>query len=207
MINVLARMPVRGSVKTRLAHSIGSVATLRAYRWMLDRTMRAALDTGLPVCLWSAGGRWHSALQSYGVPVRVQPPGNLGRKMAHVLSWSAARGSTSVLVGTDCPGLDTETLDAGVAALANRDVVIGPATDGGYYLIGARRAWKGLFAKVPWGSSLVLRRTLQLIRRRGLSVELLGEKSDVDVIEDWRSVRVAAGRGAVDLRHAGAFKV
>jgi glycosyltransferase A (GT-A) superfamily protein (DUF2064 family) len=104
--------------------------------------------------------------------------------MSHALAWSLQRAERAIVVGTDCPGLSSELLSAAIAALVEAEVVIGPALDGGYYLIGVRRSAAAAFRHIDWGTASVLRQTLRQLRRSGLSRQLLDPLRDVDSAND-----------------------
>ena len=114
-----------------------------------------------------------------------QGPGDLGEKMHRAFADSFHQGYQQVItIGADCPALATKTLATAFNKLAEHDLVLGPATDGGYYLIGLSLLSPRLFADLPWGSSRVLQETLALAEKSDLSFFLLEELSDVDRPED-----------------------
>ena len=113
-----------------------------------------------------------------------QGDGDLGVRLARAAADAGASGNPVVIVGTDCPGLTADVLDAAFDALAARDVVLGPALDGGYYLVGLRRFCPDLFVGIPWSTPEVLSLTRRAAERAGLTVTLLGPLGDVDVPGD-----------------------
>ncbi len=170
-IAILARAPVPGQAKTRLIPALGADAAARLQDWMLRRTVALALAAGLgPVTLWWEGDPAHPALadcQALGpLESRRQADADLGERMLAAIAASAAPGGTLV-IGTDCPALSAQHLREAAAALAAHDAVAIPAEDGGYVLIGARRAAPELFAGMPWGDAEVMQRTRG--RLRGLA--------------------------------------
>ncbi|MEW6218991.1 MAG: TIGR04282 family arsenosugar biosynthesis glycosyltransferase, partial [Thermodesulfobacteriota bacterium] len=113
--------------------------------------------------------------------VRPQGWGGLGRRMQRAFAEAWREGMHRVvLFGSDCPGLAPRHLLAACQALAGRDVVLGPARDGGYYLVGLGRPVTGLFRGMPWGQPSVLARTRQRICDQGLTLALLEELADID---------------------------
>jgi glycosyltransferase A (GT-A) superfamily protein (DUF2064 family) len=131
------------------------------------------------------------------VPVEDQGEGDLGCRMAMVLGRAHAAGRSGLLVGGDVPDLPPSLLAAAVRALGEADVVLVPARDGGYVLVGARRPVDGLFElDVPWGSSSVLEATRRSLVRRGASLRVLDAWEDVDDA-------AALGRLAARLEAAG----
>ena len=116
-----------------------------------------------------------------------QGEGDLGVRMESAFREAFSRGAGRVvLLGTDCPGLDATVMRAAFTALRRKDLVLGPATDGGYWLIGLRRPAPALFADMPWSTDSVLARTLGRARSLGLSVRTLEPLPDVDRPEDVR---------------------
>ncbi len=112
---------------------------------------------------------------------RAQIGGDLGRRMSHAFTHGFQRGYGAIIaIGSDCPGLDEACLRRADELLGHTDVVLGPATDGGYYLIGLRRPEPRLFAGIEWSTATVLATTLARIQECGLSYALLEEKDDID---------------------------
>ncbi|MCA1990227.1 MAG: TIGR04282 family arsenosugar biosynthesis glycosyltransferase, partial [Desulfarculus sp.] len=117
--------------------------------------------------------------------IRPQDSGDLGRRMDLALTRALAEGEErAVLIGSDCPGLTAEILEQAFAVLADHDLVLGPAQDGGYYLVGLRRPAPEIFRGIAWGSDRVLRQTLNRAGELGLRVALLPELADLDRPED-----------------------
>jgi rSAM/selenodomain-associated transferase 2/rSAM/selenodomain-associated transferase 1 len=121
---------------------------------------------------------------------RRQGRGDIGARMARAFREAFNDGTErAALVGTDCPGITPEILNETFEALGRNDVVLGPATDGGYYLIGLHRPTPELFVNLPWGTREVMERTLQIAKERGLRVHAVKTLGDVDKPEDihiWR---------------------
>ena len=194
---VFTRLPEPGRTKTRLIPALGAEGAAELQRAMsvhtLIRARRAARNLRLTLEVHHAGGEpeafhdWLGPDLSY----RPQAAGDLGQRMAEACSTALADGASSVVVvGTDCPELDEAVLDQAFAELERSDVVLGPARDGGYYLIGLRRAHPELFEGISWGTETVLAETLAAAARMGLEVGRLATLSDVDLPEDlsiWES--------------------
>ena len=179
---ILARAPVRGRVKRRLARAVGEDAALDAYRELVASTLdRLAPGRGaFAPEIWVDGhapAQWRCRF-----PVRVQPPGDLGERMAAAFATGAR-----ALVGCDIPNLDAAYVEAALARLADADVVLGPTADGGYCLIAMNAPTPRLFAGIPWGSAEVLSATVRAAAP--LAVRLLPPLWDVDRPGDlarWR---------------------
>jgi rSAM/selenodomain-associated transferase 1 len=148
------------------------------------------------VVLWYTGAdapavrRWVGE----GIDLASQPSGDLGRRLEEAFATSFAAGAAAaVAIGTDCPDLTPEIIAEAGAALADVDLVLGPATDGGYYLIGLRTPAPPLFREVAWGQTSVLAETLDRAAAIGLSHRLLRTLADVDRPEDLSLVRDLVG--------------
>lgn len=186
---IFARLPERGRVKTRLASELGSTAALDLHRACLQST--AALVDSLPArfgrFLYFTGdpGFAQRAAQQLALPerltVRTQGKGSLGRRLARVLEELLDDGAEKVcFLGSDSPTLPRRLLLQGVKTLDRRDTVLGPAEDGGYYLIGTRAHWPEMFHGIDWGSNRAFNQTLRKLQRAGRSVALLPRWYDVD---------------------------
>lgn len=194
---IFARAPRLGTVKTRLAATLGHPEALRVYRWLAERTL-GTVRSG-EQWTWEVRFTPHDAgaeiEQWLGpVPAHPQAEGDLGERMESAIGEALAAGATSVVViGTDCPGLDDTLLRAAFHALRETDVVLGPASDGGYYLVGMRDAHRALFRGIPWSCAETLACTVAAARLAGLRVTLLEERHDIDTEPDWRSWCADAG--------------
>lgn len=175
-VALFARTPVLGCVKTRLARKIGDEAALACYKTLLKNTIQILkrFDTEI----WTTGPRIETDWMC-GLPHKPQPGGDLGEKML-----AAFLTGRNIAVGSDCPDLTSEHIDAAGNKLDRFDVAIGPAEDGGYYLIGMKNARPALFLDMEWSTNHILKDTLQ--RAEGLHVLLLPTLWDVDTERDYR---------------------
>ena len=195
---VLARAPELGRVKTRLAREIGEAAALQAYREVGTAVLGAVGrlgDCDLVVAYTPADRKgpvraWLGPAPAY----EPQRGGDLGARMLGAIASRFAAGAAKVLViGTDCPDLDPELLEAAFAQLDRSDAVLGPAADGGYYLVGMKRPIPEVFQGIPWSTPATLSATLARAAAAGISVALLEERRDIDTAADWRAWRAAQG--------------
>ncbi len=189
---IFARTPELGRVKQRLAADLGEQAALAAHEELLRRTItRTTGGDDYRVELW---------LTSLSVPLpdwlldgpfslHEQGQGDLGRRMQDVLTAALTHSSRCVLIGSDCPDIDRAYVASAFAALARSDVVLGPAEDGGYGLVGVKAPAPVLFAETQWGDAGVLDRALDRAAGAGQTVSLLAEIYDVDEPADWRRYR------------------
>jgi hypothetical protein len=188
------RAPRLGTVKTRLARDLGDEPALSAYRLLLDhllQQLRAVPGIQLRVTPDDAGPEvegWRHP----GWTIAPQGPGDLGARLARAVQDHLDRGASSVvIIGSDCPGVQPSDLEEAHRQLRQHDVVLGPATDGGYWLIGVRRPAPILFEAMPWGTDAVYAETLRRAREAGLTVATLRTLSDIDTAEDWAEWRYA----------------
>lgn len=187
---VFARTPVPGRVKTRLIPAIGAERAVNLHRAMLWRAVETAVAAGVgPVALWCSPSSAHPYLDEirdrFGVSLHEQRGEDLGERMHRALASQRSGGGGTLLIGTDCPFLDTADLQRARRALGDgADAVIGPAADGGYYLIGVRQSDARAFAGIEWGSERVLTATRERFRALGWRWHELDERRDVDRPED-----------------------
>ena len=176
---VLTRDPVPGRVKTRLVPAVGDVGAARLHAAFALHTVEVAARSGLPVEVHLDGdrsGTFAAALCAAGAgAVRAQATGDLGARIAA----AAVGAERAVVIGTDCVLFHPEDLAA--AAEAPEDLVLGPADDGGYWLISLREAaGSPLLADMPWSTPDVAAITLQRAARAHLSVRLVAGYPDID---------------------------
>jgi rSAM/selenodomain-associated transferase 1 len=198
---VFARLPERGRVKTRLAESIGEDAALAAYETML-RDLLASIGRPSPEVeieiLWApteiANGV--SLANAFGdFPAAMQTGTTLGDRLSMAFSERFFFHATQkiVAIGVDDPSLPRTLIDHALALLDSCEWVLGPAEDGGYYLIGCRAAAfdPAIFRDVAWGTSSVFATTIAKIAEWQSTVAVLPVRWDIDVIEDWQRYRGA----------------
>jgi len=191
---LFARYPLPGGAKTRLIPSLGPTRAAHLQRRMTEHACTIARPTAaarhLDIEVRYAGGDRRRMRRWLGGEVHYarQGPGDLGQRMRRAFDAAFAEGCRRVvLVGTDCPATTPQDLHRAFESLADRDVVLGPSTDGGYWLIGLRRPAE-LFAGVAWSTPGVLAQTLARTRSLGQSVAVLRTLPDVDTFEDLSHV-------------------
>lgn len=193
---VFARFPEAGQVKTRLIPSLGPERAAQLQAALTRRT----LDVAQRLCsarlctleVRYTGGDIPRMRNLFGAENRysAQQGTCLGERLEHAVCTAFMEGSQRVLViGTDCPELEPTILDEAFEALSRADIVLGPAIDGGYYLIGMRANQPKLFRGIDWGTQNVLLQTVKIARRAQLSVRQLRQLSDVDNAEDLLACR------------------
>ena len=197
----MAKHPVPGRVKTRLAAALGADAACALYHaFVLDLGERLGALPYAVTWAYTPPDAPFAALLP-GARCRPQRGRDLGERLAAAIGDELAAGPGPVLaIGADAPHVPAAALAEAAAALAGRaDVVLGPAADGGYYLIGVARPAPGLFAGIAWGSAGVLAATLALAEAAALAVHLLPPGFDVDEVADLERLRALLVRGEVRL--------
>jgi rSAM/selenodomain-associated transferase 1 len=208
---VFARAPRPGSVKTRLIEG-GFTAEeaceihLALLGDVLEQAARAARGTAALSLAWSEPPATPPApdLIPAGVTVETQAGSDLGERMARAIQEKLRAGHRKALIlGSDAPTLPADHLRAAFDALAAREIVIGPADDGGYYLIGMSRLHLEIFRDVPWGSRNVLSVTRKRLAKAGTPHQEIGPWHDVDTAEDlkrlWKEILHLKERKAPEI--------
>lgn len=182
-VALFARFPEPGRAKTRLIPALGPEGAAALHRRLTERTLGVLRASGLPFELRHTGAPEAAFRDWLGedVPLAGQGEGDLGARMARATAAGAA-----ILVGADLPDLAQRHLDQAVAALRTHPAVIGPAEDGGYWLIGLRAPMPFLFEPMAWGTGVVFAETMARFAARGIVPALLERLPDLDRPEDLR---------------------
>ena len=194
------REPVPGGVKTRMLPELTPDEACALHReltlWTL-RTLSAYAE--VPVEVSVAGNPDHpffAECQALGdIAVTTQAEGDLGARMFAALAAGLKQAHKVILVGSDCPAIDANYLNAAAAALDTHEVVLGPALDGGYVLIGARSVRREWFEDIAWGSGAVFAATVAALNATETDFAPLHALADIDRPQDlelWRSIRAGA---------------
>jgi uncharacterized protein len=199
---VIAKEPAAGLAKTRLVPALGEAGAARAAAAMLADTLAAVRATGADpwLCFTPAEARERLGRLAPGFGLLAQACGDLGDRLAACLADLLATGADRVaIVGADTPHVPIASYRRAFTLLDEADVVLGPALDGGYYLVGTKAVRPELFVGVPMGTEEVLTETLARAARGGLVVDLLPPLRDLDRVED-----LAAALDAGELTDAPA---
>lgn len=188
---VMAKAPLPGLAKTRLIPALGADGAARLARRMLDHALHQALAAGVgEVELCATPDAAHAAFDAWRtLPLRWsdQGGGDLGQRMHHAIERALGEARTALLIGTDAPALDAAVLRAAAGALDDHDAVFVPALDGGYALIGVRRAAATLLlGGVAWSTSRVMAVTRERLHAHGWRYAELGPVADIDEPADLR---------------------
>ncbi len=188
---IFTRYPEPGKTKTRLIPALGAQGAANLHRQLIKNTLNQAQNLtknrAVEVEVKYAGGSQELMQKLLPPPINCSPQsqGALGEKMKNALAESFAQSiQRIIIIGTDCPELDTHRLTQAFNRLGNYDLILGPALDGGYYLIGMQRTIPELFVKIDWGTELVLQQTLTIAQHLNLSYSLLDPLADIDRPED-----------------------
>lgn len=190
VLAVFVKAPEPGRVKTRLSHTIGAAAAADLYcrlgRTVIENTIRGTHRT----VVWYDPPEGRAAVMTWleGLAIdafHLQRSGGLGQRMAGTLARHFREGAERVvLIGSDCPGVDRAAIGLALDALTEHDLVLGPAEDGGFYLLAVAAPVPGLFRGVAWSTEAVLAQTIRNAKRLGLRVATLSTLRDVDTVED-----------------------
>lgn len=186
---LMLKAPAEGGVKTRLAWAIGVLAATRAYRRLVEHQLREIpAEWRTHICYAPANAEaamraWLGEAQKYS----AQASGDLGERLAQATE-AHFRSSVEplIILGGDCPYLDTGRLRDAAAALTEVEAVLVPACDGGYCLIGLRRSERHLFHAISWSTGSVLAETRERLRERGLAWVEMEPLEDVDDGASWQ---------------------
>ena len=199
-IQVFARAPRPGETKTRLIPALGPTAAARLHERLIHRTLETA-RRAVPdeVELWCTPDMtdpcFSECARRHDVRLRLQVGEDLGARMYCALNDARSAGTHALLLGTDCPALTADHLRRAMAWLdAGADLVLGPAQDGGYVLIGAGRAEAELFRDMPWGTDRVFAETRKRAAHLALDVRCLPALPDLDRPEDLERFPDLIGR-------------
>lgn len=190
---LLLKAPRACEVKTRLAATVGPAHAVQIYRQMVEKQIQA-IPFGWTTRIHCAPAEQIKSMQDWLSPFTCsqasfhgQPDGDLGERIQAALAEAFLQDSDPVIViGGDCPALDESLLRRAACALEEHDAVLGPAHDGGYYLLGLRAPQPHLFTNMPWSTPTVLSETRYRLRKSQLSTKLLPMLMDVDNADDWR---------------------
>lgn len=185
-IIVFLRKPELGKVKTRLAKTLGGREALAIYHTLIEKTLNNVLACRLSTYLFFFPKIDSQILQSYPSFIsHLQKGEDLGSKMFEAFEEILQKHAQAIIIGTDCPYLTPELLAEAQLELEQHDVVIGPAQDGGYYLIGLKENDRKLFTNINWSTDTVFRETISIIEDQQKTYYSLPVLSDIDFEEDW----------------------
>jgi hypothetical protein len=183
---IFVRNPVPGKVKTRIAEAVGEDKALHIYKELLQHTHDIAVNIAADKYVFYSeyvqpGDSWED--DSY--QKLLQAGKTLGDKMSNAFSCLFGESYEKiVIIGSDCYELTTEIIEQAFESLSDKDTVIGPAQDGGYYLLGMKKMIPGVFENKNWSTSSVFNSTIQDFEKAGIRYKVLPVLKDIDTIED-----------------------
>jgi rSAM/selenodomain-associated transferase 1 len=194
LISLFAKAPVPGQVKTRLIPLLGAAEAATFHADCVRQALNTAIEARVgPVEICCAPTAlvpfFHAVGAELTVSLAEQGEGDLGERMHRALARGLQRHAAMILIGADCPALTAQDLRDAAEALRTHDTVVAPAEDGGYVLIGARKAAPGLFANIRWSTGEVMERTRANLASLGWSTTELRTLWDVDRPEDYERLQ------------------
>lgn len=183
---IFIKNPEKGKVKTRLASTVGDDQALKIYKALMGHTRNLASQTeAVRYLFYSQFINSKDDWSEDQFVKNLQIDGDLGTKMATAFQTVLSKHSKAIIIGSDCASLSKEIIQTAIQALDDHDFVIGPALDGGYYLLGMGQFEARLFDDIPWSTERVAQITQERIKGLGKSYFLLPALSDIDYEEDW----------------------
>jgi rSAM/selenodomain-associated transferase 1 len=199
---IFATLPKPGDVKKRLAREIGLQPATALYNDLALHTFRTgqdALDKGWTVFLFYDPKVKEEDVRQWvkrEFHFVAEGGANPGARIQHAFDYTFHhRAGKSIVISSDIPGMDITLLEDASSRLDRNDIVIGPATDGGCYLLGMKPPTKGIFRDLPWGTALVYREASERVRRLGLAQSNLAPLNDVDTAEAYRNYLMKKQKG------------
>jgi rSAM/selenodomain-associated transferase 1 len=192
IVLLFIKAPFKGQVKSRLAAAVGEEAALELYKNFTLDTIDALSASGYPfrICFHPPNANDAITMWLTGHPIAPQDGNDLGERMELAFKKIFSEGFTSaILIGSDIPDLTPAVFHEALESLKKNDAVIGPATDGGYYLIGFNQKsfLPRIFRGIPWSTDMVFQETMDILHESSLRVHLLPHWKDVDTLEDLRA--------------------
>lgn len=191
---IFAKAPVAGKVKTRLIPALGAEGACQLYQRMANSIIVSLVNSAVcQVNVFAYPDVKHAFFKdlknSNVLKINSQYGNDLGDRMLQAITNTHKKFLKVILIGTDCPDYSAAYIESAIKALDNNDVVIGPATDGGYVLIGTKTPEAHIFSHINWGENTVLNETIQRIREASLTYQLLPPLHDIDIPSDLKHLK------------------
>lgn len=181
-----------GKVKTRLAISIGDHEALSVYKKLIAHTKKTIDSIKAEKQIWYSSSIEENDIWETSTYKKYNQEGlSLGSRMEYAFKTAFERSEPKkvIIIGTDCAEINTQMVEHAFSALDRNDFVIGPANDGGYYLLGMQAFHPSIFVNIPWSTDQVLNETITIIQKLNKKVHFLPALNDVDTLGDWEKVR------------------
>jgi rSAM/selenodomain-associated transferase 1 len=190
LLGFFAKYPEPGRVKTRLAKDIGPAAAADFYRRIAELVLKRTwpLDSAYQRIVFHTPDAMRRCFEKWlrNEVLRVQRGADVGERMANALEEMFEMGAEkAIVVGADIPGLHRGIIDLAFRELDSADIVVGPAMDGGYYLIGMKSTHPEIFLNIDWGTARVFEKTVLNIIKMGLQYRTVETLFDVDSLDDF----------------------
>jgi len=188
---ILIRNPVLGRVKTRLATDIGNFNALNVYKTLLNYTRNITNSIHSSRLLFYSDFIDFNDEWEDGIYKKYLQYGNdFGEKMLNAFKIALTQHNLAVIIGSDCLELNSQIINLAFKKLKEYDVVIGPAKDGGYYLMGLKKVYPQLFQDKNWSTDSVLSETINTIKDLDLTYQLLPLLGDIDTLQDLKASKL-----------------
>ncbi len=185
LLIVFAKAPEPGKVKTRLMQGMSAEQAAAIYTRLLTHTLTQAIGSGFDVAVWRAGDEHHVFWQQWPqLCYYRQAEGDLGEKMAVAIQQGLKTHEQVLIIGSDCYAMDAAYLQQAGQLMLQCDVLIGPADDGGYVLMGVKHMHAPLFKDIRWSTDQVLPQTEAVIKALNLQPSYLPTLNDIDTPDD-----------------------
>lgn len=181
---IFIKNPVKGTVKTRLARDVGDELALKVYHDLLVRCKDVCLSVKAKRYLFYSNNIERDEWNDNRFNKHVQSQGDLGDRITTAFKYVQKENRKTIIIGSDCYDLNEQIITEAFDHLDNCELVIGPANDGGYYLIGTNHYYPDLFENISWSSEKVLQQTLDQAKKLNLTPYLLERLVDIDTVED-----------------------
>ena len=181
---IFLKNPESEKVKTRLAKDIGNAGAVEAYISLYETVIREVSSGAWDIIMFIAQST--AGFDAYSYVKEVQSNGDLGHKMLDAFQRMLAKYDAAIVIGSDCPYISSVHIDEAYQALVTNDLVLGPTTDGGYYLIGLKKPIPELFVNINWSTETVFEETIAVASQLDLNYHLLPELTDIDTITEWK---------------------
>ncbi|WP_304036078.1 TIGR04282 family arsenosugar biosynthesis glycosyltransferase [Mesonia mobilis] len=190
LLIIFTKNPELGKCKTRLAKSIGDTAALEVYKKLLQHTAKVTQDLSADKVVFNNTEPIdQDDFSSTHFSKKNQRGDDLGEKMSNAFQGGFQNNYEKVvIIGSDLYDLQTRDIDEAFLQLTHNDYVIGPAKDGGYYLLGMKKFTPEVFQEINWSTATVLKETLHILKNK--KVALLTQKNDIDTIDDIKNIEV-----------------
>jgi len=188
LLLIFTRNPELGKCKTRLAATVGNEIALNIYKFLLNHTATITKNINAAKQVWYSEEIWKDDIWSnHFYDKKLQNGADLGIRMANAFSEGFVAGFERIIViGSDMYDLNQTDIDNAFATLKSADFVIGPAEDGGYYLLGMNAFTANVFKNKTWGTETVLEATLNNLKNE--NIKLLEIRNDIDLYEDLATI-------------------